>query len=353
MSSAPTATDPAASTAAKPHFDPEEHRMTLGEHLEELRKRLLLGFGGFILAFIGGMILGDRVVWFVCKPLFVALARNGQPPQIFFTDPAEVFMTYIKAAMISAFAVAGPWMLYQLWLFVAAGLYPHERKTVTKYLPLSLALLIGGMVFLYTYVLPLMLEFFMKFSIGVPPYLGDEMGFKVPPPIPVATAPAGASPGAAVGPLVLPLLAEDPKDPVPGSVWINAKAGFIKICIAAGKFRTIQFGSESATTPMITLGTYFATTIGMMIAFGLAFQLPLVVLTLARIGIVSIETLKNLRRVVYFSLAIVAAVIVPDVVTGMLALLIPLILLYEMGILMAQWTTRKGTLMDGEAGTTP
>src|SRR4051812_32956702 len=136
MSSAPT--EPVSQTVNPPLFDPEEHRMTLGEHLEELRKRLLLGFGGVIVAFIGGMILGDRVVWWVCRPLFIALARNGQSPQIFFTDPAEVFMTYIKAAMIFAFALAGPWLIYQLWLFVAAGLFPHERKYVTKYLPLSL-----------------------------------------------------------------------------------------------------------------------------------------------------------------------------------------------------------------------
>ncbi|HSI33248.1 MAG: twin-arginine translocase subunit TatC [Phycisphaerae bacterium] len=350
MSSAPTAADPSA-TAAKPHFDPEEHRMTLGEHLEELRKRLLLGFGGFIIAFIVAMILGDRVVWWVCRPLFIALAKNKQSPQIFFTDPAEVFMTYIKAAMISAFAVAGPWMLYQLWLFIAAGLYPHERKTVTKYLPLSLALLVGGMTFLYTYVLPLMLEFFMKFSIGNPPDMGKYMDIPEPPPIVVGSA--------ATRPLVLPLLAQDPENPPVGSVWINSTAGFIKICIAPAtaeakaSFRTIHFGSESVTTPIITLATYFDTTIGMMIAFGLAFQLPLVVLTLAKIGIVEIQTLKNLRRIVYFVLAIVAAVIVPDVVTGMLALLLPLILLYEMGIMMAQFSTRKGTLMDGEAGATP
>ena len=57
-------------------------------------------------------------------------------------------------------------MLYQIWQFIAAGLYPKERKYVTKYLPLSITLLIGGMLFLYFYVLPLMLEFFLAFNIG-------------------------------------------------------------------------------------------------------------------------------------------------------------------------------------------
>jgi len=307
--------------------------MTLGEHLEELRKRLLLGFGGFFIAFVVAMIYGDKVVLAVCRPLLIALAKNQLPPNLVYTDPAEVFMTYIKAAMISAFAVAGPWMIYQLWLFVAAGLFPHERKYVTKYLPLSLFLFIAGMAFLYLYVLPLMLEFFMKFTIGTPTDFGKMMNLPQPAPFTSASA--------TTQPLILPMLSEDPATPPTGGVWINATSGFIKLCLGPGIIRVIPFGSGTATTPMITLATYFDMVIGMLLAFGLAFQLPLVVLALARIGIVEVATFKRLRRVVYFSLAIIAAVIVPDVVTGMLALLFPLILLYEMGILMAIWTMRK------------
>jgi len=331
MSSAPN--EPVSQTVNPPLFDPEEHRMTLGEHLEELRKRLLLGFGGFFIAFVVAMIYGDRVVWYVCRPLLIALAKNGLPPNLVYTDPAEVFMTYIKAAMISAFVVAGPWMIYQLWLFIAAGLFPHERKYVTKYLPLSLFLFIGGMSFLYLYVLPLMLEFFMKFSIGMPPDFGKLMDIPQPPPL--------VSGSAATQPIVLPVLAEDPKVPPVGGVWINATSGFIKMCLAPGSIRVIPFGSGTITTPMITLATYFDMVIGMLLAFGVAFQLPLVVLALARIGIVEVATFKRVRRVVYFALAIVAAVIVPDVVTGMLALLFPLILLYEMGILLSIWSIRQ------------
>jgi len=92
---------------------------------------------------------------------------------------------------------------------------------------------------------------------------------------------------------------------------------------------------------MITLATYFEMVIGLLLSFGLAFQLPLVVLALVRIGIMEIETLKKMRRIVYFILTIIAAVIVPDVVTGMVALMIPLILLYEFGILLASWGTKK------------
>lgn len=328
MSSAPTATVVNAPSPA-PRDNPDEHRMTIGEHLEELRKRLFLGLGGFMLAFIVFMIpsIGEHVVYYVCRPLFLALAHNKLPAQVHFTDTAEVFMTYIKAAMISAAVIAGPWMLYQLWLFVAAGLYAHERKYVTKYLPLSIILFLSGVTFLYFYVLPLMLEFFIGFSIGSPMPLGPDIGF-----------PKGAETGT---PLVLPLLSHDPTNPTPGSVWINTTTGMIKICVAQGNFRVVPFGSESVTTPIITLATYFDMVIGMLLSFGLAFQLPLIVLALVRIGIIEVAQLKKMRRIVYFALTIIAAVIVPDVATGMIALMIPLVLLYEFGILLASWNTRK------------
>ena len=95
MSAAP----PTAAAVGMPPtgYNPEEYRMTVGEHLEELRKRLFLGVGGFMLAFFVFMVpsIGEHVVYYVCRPLFIALARNGLPPQVHTTDPAEAFMTYI------------------------------------------------------------------------------------------------------------------------------------------------------------------------------------------------------------------------------------------------------------------
>src|SRR6185369_10543309 len=81
-------------------------------------------------------------------------------------EVSESFMVYVKISMISAAVLAGPWMLYQLWQFVAAGLYPHERKYVTKYLPFSIVLLIVGMAFMYYVVLPITLQFFIGFQLG-------------------------------------------------------------------------------------------------------------------------------------------------------------------------------------------
>src|SRR3954453_12310031 len=149
-------------------FDPDSYRMTIGEHLEEMRTRMVLGIIGFTLACVVCFIFGEKVVWLFCRPLMQALAANGFSPQIYMHEVSESFMVYIKISMITAAAFASPWMVYQLWQFVAAGLYPHERKYITKYLPLSIPLLITGMLFLYVVVLPLMLKFFVAFSIGLP-----------------------------------------------------------------------------------------------------------------------------------------------------------------------------------------
>src|SRR4029079_10851814 len=153
---------------ANGHFDPDSYRMTIGEHLEELRTRMVLGIIGFTLACVVCFIFGERVVWWFCRPLMQALAANGFSPQVYMHEVSESFMVYIKISMITAAAFASPWMVFQIWQFVAAGLYPHERKYITKYLRLSITLLITGMVFLYVVVLPLMLRFFVAFNIGLP-----------------------------------------------------------------------------------------------------------------------------------------------------------------------------------------
>ena len=272
------------------------------------------------------MIMGQRTVDVLCYPLKVAFYRNKLSGHVYFTDVAEPFMTYIRVSMILAFATASPWLLYQVWKFVAAGLYAKERKYITKYLPLSITLLIVGMVFLYFYVLPLMLQFFMIFHIA------DPMTLPLVDQVPT---------NAATKPVVVPFLKQDPVNPPIGSLWFDVAHGMLKFKLDAKETRIIDFGTDSLTTPIITLGTYIDMVMGLLLSFGLAFQMPLIVLALNKIGIMDIATLKKWRQVVYFSMSILAACIVPDVATGMVALLIPLILLYEMGILLAQYSAKK------------
>lgn len=308
------------------YSDPDQYRMTIGEHLEELRTRLVLALLGLVatLAFFIIPSVGTQVVRFFCAPLMEALYANHQNPQVFATEASESFMVFIKIAMISAASIASPWMLYQLWLFVAAGLYPHERKYITKYMPLSITLLITGMVFLYYVVLPLMLKFFLAFNIGIP-----------------VTFPATAVDPASgqTAPVKIPLVHGSPQHITPGMIWFDADESRLKVAIGTATdtdVRVIPFGSSELVSPMITLSTYIDMVVQMLLSFGLAFQTPLVVLSLVRMGIFEVYQLKAMRRYVYFAIAVIAGFIVPDVVGGMVALMIPLMGLFELGLWLAR-----------------
>jgi len=300
-------------------FDPDHFRMTIGDHLEELRIRLVLGLLGFVVAAGVCMCLKEPVMRFFLRPLMNALASNKLPPQVSFTEVSESFTVYIEVSLIVGTAIASPWLLYQIWQFVASGLYPRERKYITKYLPLSITLLITGMVFLYTVVLPLMMEFFLSFNYG-PAF---------------AVGPAATDVAATTQPaVVVPFLHGDPPNPLNGQIWLDLTQERLKISYN-GDIRSIPFGLEGVANPLITLSQYISMVVRMLLSFGVAFQLPLVVLALVRIGILEVQTLKRARRVVYFVITVIAAFIVPDVVTGMVALMVPLVLLFEMGLWMA------------------
>jgi sec-independent protein translocase protein TatC len=298
-------------------FDPEDFRMSLGDHLEELRSRLLKGLGGFVIAAVFCLIFGEFVVAVFCKPLTDGLEKAGENSQLITTSITESFTTYMNVSLICAAALSAPWMLYQLWQFIAAGLYMHERKTVTKYMPFSIILLVAGMLFLYFIVLPITVNFLIHFTIGF-----KKLETKGPTTVPTTQQV-----------MIIPQLKGDPVEPKMGQIWVDELSGNLKIF--NGKVRVLPHRSSSLLSPMITLGNYINLVVMMLIMFGVSFQMPLVVLAIARLGLVDIPTLKRARRIVYFLIAILCAVIVPDVVTGMLALMAPLILLYELGVWMA------------------
>jgi sec-independent protein translocase protein TatC len=306
-------------------YDPDEYRMTIGEHLEELRFRLIRALLGLLVAFIGCLVFGQKVISVFCRPLISVLQEYEVNPQIYFTQVSDPFMVYIKISLISAAAIAAPWMIWQMWLFVAAGLYPHERKMVTKYVPMSITLLIAGMVFVYYLVLPWTLQFFLAFSIQIP--------------LPTPESPVAPNP--ATQPSVVQAFDGDPLDKVEGQIWINRIDGRLKMFIV-NKVRVLTFGPENLTAPIITLPDYINLVFGMLLTFGLSFQLPLVVMALVAAGIVERDAMKNSRRFVYFAMAIVAAIITPgDVVTATLALMIPLCALFELGIWLSRTPANK------------
>lgn len=313
---------------------PEDYRMSLGEHLEELRWRMVLALVGFVVVGAVCLIWGDEVVAAFCRPLYDALKRHGINPMIYVQKVSSAFMVYFQMSLISAAALAAPWIVYQIWQFIAAGLYPHERKWITRYIPFSVGLLIGGMLFVYFFVLPLTLNFF----------IGAHSWFRMPEPtptiIPMEQVPALTH--------ITPL-AGDPATVREGDLWYNTQEHKLKFFIH-GKVSVLQFLPLSLVAPHITLDEYISLVVMMLLTFGLAFQLPLVVMAILRIGIFEPQQLKDARRIVYFVLVVIAAVVTPgDVITATIALLFPLILLYELGIFLGSRSLARAQTEEPEA----
>jgi sec-independent protein translocase protein TatC len=133
----------------------------------------------------------------------------------------------------------------------------------------------------------------------------------------------------------------DPPSPREYQIWFDGSQDRLKF-FSKGKVRVIPFGPANLINTQFTLPDYLDLVLRLLLTFGLAFQLPLVVMALARLGIVELATLKKLRRYVYFGLSVLAASLAPgDVVTATLALLAPLILLYELGLFLARGPSPK------------
>ncbi|HEV8604933.1 MAG TPA: twin-arginine translocase subunit TatC [Tepidisphaeraceae bacterium] len=324
LMTAASASTPSAEASKPKHDDPEHYRMSIGDHLEELRWRMIFGLIGFILAAAVCLFFGKRVMSAFCAPMTRTLLERNINPQMVYNEVGEPFMVFIQISLITAAAISAPWMLYQMWMFIATGLYPQERKWVTKYIPLSISLLIAGMLFVYFLVLPWTVQFFVDFGNSIPLPTIEQKIIEQP------------------GPLGhMPALMGDPAKPAEGDFWFNKWEMKIKIfsvgADGAGHNSIIPLLPSSMLAPQISLDKYIDMVVMMLLTFGLSFQLPLLVMALVRIGIVEIPTLKRGRKVVYFILLIAASVITPgDAITATVALAIPLGLLYELGIFLAR-----------------
>lgn len=321
----------------KAEFDPDQYRMTIGEHLEELRTRLILSIVGVFLAFIVCFVFSGSVIRMFCAPLISTLLKHNINPQLIVDEVGEGFMVAIQISLITALAIAGPWALYQLWQFVAAGLYPHERKYITKYMPLSIGLLVAGVLFVYFLVLPWTLDFFIEWSTGIELFNDEKIAAvdqskQTVPPKDVPATPVPAN----VQRVVIPYFNGNPTNPSEGEIWFDSLQQRLKF-FHRGIVRVLPFNSNNLLAPEIKLETYIDLVVGMLVTFALSFQLPLVVLALERIGILDLEALSAMRKYVYFAMTIVAAVITPgDVITATIALMVPLCLLYELGVWLAK-----------------
>lgn len=143
--------------------------MSLGDHLEELRARLILALTGITLAAI--LCLIPYFFRRIQNLIYYPKDKLPDPTRVtlIVLGPADPFIVYMKIALIAALIISSPWVFYQIWMFVAAGLYPKERRYVHKAVPFSVLLFVTGALFFLFVVAPISLRFFLGFAdfVGV------------------------------------------------------------------------------------------------------------------------------------------------------------------------------------------
>jgi sec-independent protein translocase protein TatC len=257
----PPPTDPPPAEPADEAIDPEEptsdevdaYRMTLLEHLVELRNRLIKAGAGVLVGLCIALPFGAEIFDFLIAPTSGAFPEGSG---FIYTEVAEKFITDLKLGFFGALFLALPWLAYQSWAFVGPGLYKHERRMVVPFVLISTLLFVGGAAVCYYGILPYAMNFFINFAT-------DE---------------------------------------------ISAN---------------------------IKVSSYLRFVIRFIVAFGLIFETPLVIFFLARLGLVTAKGLRKFRRYAIVLGFALAAVITPPDPGSQLAVGLPFILLYEIGILTA------------------
>jgi sec-independent protein translocase protein TatC len=144
--------------------DPQDTTMSLGDHLEELRARLILAILGLAAAMILCLFFGKWIIWFIEVPYYQVM---GNEKLLQVIEPVDGFIGYMKICLIAGVVLSSPWIFYQLWLFVAAGLYPQERRYVYLAVPFSTGLFITGALFFILVIARLTLKFLVIFNRSV------------------------------------------------------------------------------------------------------------------------------------------------------------------------------------------
>jgi sec-independent protein translocase protein TatC len=138
-------------------------KMSFFEHLVELRKRLINSALAIAIGAMIGVAASEKVIGFVARPMQEALRRQHLDDKLIYTSPAGMINIIITFGLYLGIVLAAPYVLYQVWLFIAPGLYKHERKAVTTFLFSSVFLFLAGISFGYFVLLPYVLTFLTSF----------------------------------------------------------------------------------------------------------------------------------------------------------------------------------------------
>jgi sec-independent protein translocase protein TatC len=311
--------------------DNNDKPMSIGEHLEELRKRLAFAILGVVPIFAVGLWYGHEILNFLVQPLLHALNEEDVAGAMQATQVLEGFLTYLKIGGVLAVVLGAPWIVYQLWKFIAPGLYARERRFVYVLAPMSIGFSVLGGAFMYYIMLPFALFFFVHFN--------DTLLHRPPTPI-VEAAPETVIPA-------FPQFAGDPKEVHAGQIWINTERRAVRVAIWDPKAKTqadreknpprilsLPLQSDSFVVQQYKVGEYVSLVLTFGLAFAVAFQTPIVVLLLGWTGLMSRKTLASYRKYAILVCTLIAAAITPPDFWSMVSLLVPMYALFELGLLL-------------------
>jgi len=298
--------------------------MSIGDHIEDLRKRIIWSVIPPLPLAVLFFLLADPIVRWFLVPLYNVLDKHGLPAHVQVLSPPEFLMVEMKIAIGAAILLAGPWILYQLWKFVSPGLHEHERRFVYFLIPGSAILCVTGLSLMYYIMLPLILDFMVTLAGGVS--------------MPTELITLGDS----ISPLTIPLLEELPEIAAVGDVWVKMPEGVLEVAVPSSDvamLETLQLPMNrgSLISQQFQLSSYLGFVLLLMFAIGIAFQLPMVMLLLGWLGIVTPAWLRKNRKYALLILGIISAMITPQDAVSMLMMLVPLYLLYELGIALIVW----------------
>ncbi|MBW8708853.1 MAG: twin-arginine translocase subunit TatC [Alphaproteobacteria bacterium] len=234
------------------------------EHLLELRTRLIWSIVSFAVCFAVSFAFANRIFEFLTRPLHAATNH------LIYTALTEVFFTNVKIGMFGGICLGFPAIAYQIWQFVAPGLYKHEKNAFWPFLLFVPVMFSLGAAFVYFVMLPFSIKFFAGYQV---PTTATAMG-----------------------------------------IQLQAK-----------------------------VSDYLDLVMTLIFAFGLTFQLPVLLSLLAKVGIVGAKALRDMRRYAIVALFAVAAIFTPPDAISMMSLAVPLVLLYEISIISVVFIERGRT----------
>ena len=228
-------------------------------HLAELRKRLIHCLIFLFTIFVICYFFSEYIYGFLVEPYSSAVKDDGTERRLIFTALQETFLTYLKVSFFAAFFITSPFVLVQIWKFIAPGLYKHEKSSLIPYLVITpILFLLGGML-VYYLIMPLAIKFFLSFE-------------------------------------------------------------------SSGAITNLPIQLEAK------VNEYLSLIMKLIFAFGLSFQLPVVLSLLARIGIIDSKFLKERRKYVVVIIFAAAAILTPPDPVTQIGLALPLLILYELSI---------------------